>query len=61
MYDIVGGGWRLKHEDQVLSLSRLMLRAESFKQRIMILKVIQVGRRECGYGCHDDTMCLPDN
>ena len=61
MYDIVGGGWRLKHEDQVLSLSRLMLRAESFNQRIMILKVIQVSGRGQGYCYHDDNMCPPDH
>ncbi|XP_019853842.1 PREDICTED: histone-lysine N-methyltransferase SETD2-like isoform X2 [Amphimedon queenslandica] len=41
IYDVVGSTWRLKNSDQVLSLSRLMLRAESIKQRRMLLKVLQ--------------------
>ena len=39
----MGGTWRIRQENQVLSLSRLMLRAETFNQRTMILKVILVG------------------
>jgi hypothetical protein len=41
LYDIVGGAWRLRNSDHVLSYSRLMLRAETHKQKVMLLKVLQ--------------------
>lgn len=41
IFDIVGSSWKLKDEDQVLSISRTMLQAETPTQRIMLLQVLQ--------------------
>ena len=42
VYDIVGSSWRLRNTDQVISISRIMLQAESVGQRVMLLQVLQV-------------------
>jgi len=39
VYDIVGSSWRLKDSDQVIAISRIMLRAETPSQRVMLLQV----------------------
>lgn len=42
LYGIVGAGWRLRDSGQVLVFSRLMLQAESLRQRQLLLRVLQV-------------------
>ncbi len=39
VYSIVGSSWRLRGSVQVLSLSRIMLQAETTSQRSMLLQV----------------------
>ena len=39
IYDIVGSSWRLKDSEQVIAISRIMLRAETPSQRVMLLQV----------------------
>ena len=39
VYDIVGSSWRLKDSEQVIAISRIMLRAETPSQRVMLLQV----------------------
>lgn len=42
VYDIVGSSWRLKDNEQVIAISRIMLRAETPSQRVMLLQVQSV-------------------
>ena len=39
---LLGDNRGLVHSDQALKLSRLMVRAETTEQRIMLLKILQV-------------------